>query len=154
MTDQTLCCPECGAAEHNVKDSRGRAAHGVSMIRRRRECCDCGHRFTTLEITEKALEEMMVNSGLTGALREIEAAVAEVAEARGVRLRGSVFDKTYAERSTYSARQKSEVLRLVSEGLTFAEAATRTGVLKSAVADWVAQAGGATALRNAAEAAE
>lgn len=40
-------CPSCGFAESKVVDSRS-AEEGCS-IRRRRECLDCGHRFTTYE---------------------------------------------------------------------------------------------------------
>ena len=40
-------CPYCGNADTQVKDSR--PADDNSTIRRRRECTDCGGRFTTFE---------------------------------------------------------------------------------------------------------
>ena len=43
-------CPFCGDQESKVIDSR-RSEDGLS-IRRRRECCRCGHRFNTYEIVE------------------------------------------------------------------------------------------------------
>ena len=43
-------CPYCGDQESKVIDSR-HSEDGLS-IRRRRECCRCGHRFTTYESVE------------------------------------------------------------------------------------------------------
>ena len=43
-------CPVCGFPESKVIDSR-HSEDGLS-IRRRRECCRCGHRFTTYESVE------------------------------------------------------------------------------------------------------
>ncbi len=40
-------CPFCNSAETKVIDSR--AAQRNNAIRRRRECLDCSHRFTTYE---------------------------------------------------------------------------------------------------------
>lgn len=40
-------CPSCGYPESKVVDSR--AADEGSSIRRRRECLECGNRFTTYE---------------------------------------------------------------------------------------------------------
>lgn len=44
-------CPVCNYAESKVIDSR--AAEDNSTIRRRRECHQCGARFTTFEMIEK-----------------------------------------------------------------------------------------------------
>ncbi len=44
-------CPYCRAAESRVLDSR--AAEEGSAIRRRRECVQCGRRFTTYERVEE-----------------------------------------------------------------------------------------------------
>ncbi len=41
-----MLCPFCRAGETKVIDSRGSQDH---VIRRRRECLDCGRRFTTYE---------------------------------------------------------------------------------------------------------
>jgi transcriptional repressor NrdR len=46
-------CPFCDAEETRVVDSR--PADGGSAIRRRRECAECGNRFTTYERREAAL---------------------------------------------------------------------------------------------------
>lgn len=40
-----MTCPVCGG-ETKITDSRGE----VDAVRRRRECCECGHRFSTLEL--------------------------------------------------------------------------------------------------------
>ncbi|MFC1544405.1 transcriptional regulator NrdR [Gemmatimonadota bacterium] len=43
-------CPHCGAADDRVVDSR--SSQGGAAIRRRRECLECGERFTTYEYVE------------------------------------------------------------------------------------------------------
>lgn len=43
-------CPYCGTVEDKVIDSR--SARDNEVIRRRRECLNCGHRFTTYEYIE------------------------------------------------------------------------------------------------------
>lgn len=40
-------CPSCGHSESKVVDSR--PSEDGATIRRRRECLECGHRFTTYE---------------------------------------------------------------------------------------------------------
>lgn len=42
-------CPECNGEESKVIDSRP----SDNKVRRRRECIQCGHRFTTYEIIEE-----------------------------------------------------------------------------------------------------
>jgi len=49
-------CPKCGCQEDKVVDSR--ASREGATIRRRRECAQCGHRFTTYEEVER--EGLMV----------------------------------------------------------------------------------------------
>ncbi|HNX90349.1 MAG TPA: transcriptional regulator NrdR [Candidatus Omnitrophota bacterium] len=49
-------CPYCGKTEDKVIDSR-MSSEGIN-IRRRRECLDCGKRFTTYEYIEE--EPLMV----------------------------------------------------------------------------------------------
>ncbi len=44
-------CPFCGYKEDKVVDSRATAAD--SAVRRRRECLECGRRFTTYEYIEE-----------------------------------------------------------------------------------------------------
>jgi transcriptional repressor NrdR len=48
-----MLCPICGAPSTRVIDSR--PAEAGQAIRRRRECEDCGHRFTTYERLEPQL---------------------------------------------------------------------------------------------------
>src|ERR1700721_3240672 len=43
-------CPKCGCQDDKVIDSR--ASREGSTIRRRRECLQCSHRFTTYEEVE------------------------------------------------------------------------------------------------------
>ena len=43
-------CPKCGGQEDKVIDSR--SSREGATIRRRRECADCGYRFTTYEEVE------------------------------------------------------------------------------------------------------
>lgn len=45
-------CPYCGSAANKVTDKR--EGSGGASIRRRRECLDCGKRFTTFERVETA----------------------------------------------------------------------------------------------------
>lgn len=47
--DVNMKCPECGCEESKVIDSRPTE----NKVRRRRECIDCGYRFTTYEIIEE-----------------------------------------------------------------------------------------------------
>ena len=50
-------CPYCGDDGHRVIDSR--VAKGASEIRRRRECEECGRRFTTRERVEETLPKVI-----------------------------------------------------------------------------------------------
>ena len=60
-------CPFCGNTESQVKDSR--TSEDCSSIRRRRECPECGSRFTTFErvqlreliVVKKSGEKVMFN---------------------------------------------------------------------------------------------
>ena len=54
-------CPNCGAADTAVVDSR-EADDGVA-IRRRRQCGSCGHRFTTFERAESARIQVVKRDG-------------------------------------------------------------------------------------------
>src|SRR3974390_1534859 len=45
-------CPKCGRQDDKVIDSR--SSREGATIRRRRQCLDCGHRFTTYEEVERA----------------------------------------------------------------------------------------------------
>jgi transcriptional repressor NrdR len=54
-------CPKCGHIEDRVIDSRG--ARNGSVIRRRRMCLKCGHRFTTYEEVVKARLRVIKRDG-------------------------------------------------------------------------------------------
>ena len=54
-------CPKCGHLRDKVVDSR--LAREGSVIRRRRICLQCGHRFTTYEETIKANLRVMKRDG-------------------------------------------------------------------------------------------
>jgi transcriptional repressor NrdR len=54
-------CPKCGHLEDRVIDSR--AARNGCVIRRRRMCLKCGHRFTTYEEIVKARLRVIKRDG-------------------------------------------------------------------------------------------
>jgi transcriptional repressor NrdR len=73
-------CPFCGSMETKVIDSR--LAGEGSQVRRRRECLDCGDRFTTYETAELVMPRIIKSDGsrepfnqdklLTGILTALE----------------------------------------------------------------------------------
>lgn len=54
-------CPHCGSLEDKVVNSR--LAPGGETVRRRRECLDCGQRFTTMEQMEGVLLKVIKRDG-------------------------------------------------------------------------------------------
>jgi len=54
-------CPKCGNIEDRVIDSR--ASKEGASIRRRRECTQCLHRFTTYEEIERAVMRVIKRDG-------------------------------------------------------------------------------------------
>ena len=56
-------CPKCSKSENKVVDSR--IVRDDTAIRRRRECIECSHRFTTYEYIEKAEVLVEKNNGTT-----------------------------------------------------------------------------------------
>lgn len=54
-------CPKCGHLNDKVMDSR--AAREGAVIRRRRACLQCGHRFTTYEEIVKASLSVIKRDG-------------------------------------------------------------------------------------------
>ncbi len=54
-------CPFCANAENKVIDSR--LSRDSNAIRRRRECLDCGRRFTTYEFVEEVLPTVVKKDG-------------------------------------------------------------------------------------------
>ena len=73
-------CPFCGSMDTKVIDSR-LASEGM-QVRRRRECIDCGDRFTTYESAELVMPRIVKSDGtrepfndeklLNGVLRALE----------------------------------------------------------------------------------
>lgn len=62
-----LSCPECGKFRVAVTDSR--ATLSQTMIRRRRCCHDCWHRWTTYEISGDLIDDIL---NLTTTLDDLE----------------------------------------------------------------------------------
>lgn len=54
-------CPYCNAVDTKVIDSR-LAAEG-SQVRRRRQCTECGERFTTFEVIEVVMPRIIKSNG-------------------------------------------------------------------------------------------
>lgn len=54
-------CPFCNAPETKVVDSR--LANDGAQVRRRRECLQCGERFTTYETAELSLPRVVKSDG-------------------------------------------------------------------------------------------
>jgi len=55
-----MICPSCGSAARTLET---RAVEGGSAVRRRRECRDCGERFTTFERSAPAALTVIKRSG-------------------------------------------------------------------------------------------
>lgn len=56
-----MLCPSCKDSQNKVIDSR--LTEGGMAIRRRRECLQCGRRFTTKERVEQELRLMVIKRG-------------------------------------------------------------------------------------------
>jgi len=54
-------CPECDGTENRVVDTR--TSRGGRAVRRRRECLDCGGRFTTYEYVEARPIQILKQDG-------------------------------------------------------------------------------------------
>ncbi|MCX2818098.1 transcriptional regulator NrdR [Haladaptatus sp. F3-133] len=87
-----LNCPNCDTDSTGVVDSR--PTNGGEAVRRRRECADCGTRFTTYERTEWEGVQVRKRHGeiepfdreklLGGVLRAVEKRPVSEDEARGI----------------------------------------------------------------------
>jgi transcriptional regulator NrdR family protein len=62
-----MLCPKCGALENRVIDSRDKRI----FVRRRRECRQCGERFSTVEIRQSEYESLQRKSKLLTLRRRI-----------------------------------------------------------------------------------
>jgi len=56
-----MYCPFCGKQETKVIDSR--LASEGTQVRRRRECLDCGERFTTFESAQLVMPRIIKSNG-------------------------------------------------------------------------------------------
>jgi transcriptional repressor NrdR len=56
-----MYCPFCGKQDTKVIDSR--LASEGAQVRRRRECLDCGERFTTFEFAELVMPRIIKSNG-------------------------------------------------------------------------------------------
>ena len=54
-------CPQCDGAENRVVDTR--TSRGGRAVRRRRECLECGERFTTYEYVEVRTIQVLKRDG-------------------------------------------------------------------------------------------
>lgn len=54
-------CPRCGSMDDRVIDSR--TVKEGDATRRRRECAECGNRFTTYEFVERSFPVVVKNDG-------------------------------------------------------------------------------------------
>ena len=54
-------CPECDSSENRVVDTR--TSRGGQAVRRRRECTECGSRFTTYEYVEERPVQVLKRGG-------------------------------------------------------------------------------------------
>jgi transcriptional repressor NrdR len=54
-------CPQCDAPDNRVVDTR--ASRGGRALRRRRECLECAHRFTTYEFIEERPVQVLKQDG-------------------------------------------------------------------------------------------
>jgi transcriptional repressor NrdR len=61
-------CPFCVAVETRVVDSR--LSHDGKKVRRRRECIECGARFTTYEVAELVMPRVVKRDGRREAFNE------------------------------------------------------------------------------------
>ncbi|MCL1623983.1 transcriptional regulator NrdR [Moraxella sp. Tifton1] len=56
-----MYCPYCSAIDTKVIDSRLAAAG--AQVRRRRQCTECGERFTTFEVVEVVMPRIIKSNG-------------------------------------------------------------------------------------------
>ena len=50
-----MTCPQCGAETHIINSRKT-----CDSVRRRRECCECGYRFTTIEIEQDLFNKLTI----------------------------------------------------------------------------------------------
>ena len=137
-------CPVCGFEDCKVLDSR--PVNGGESIRRKRECIQCGKRFTTYETIEKPtvlvikkdqsrelFDEHKVRSGILAACHkrpvsaaDIDALVAKVSQAVYNSMQEEVTTRKIGEMIMEELRQLDEVayIRFASVYRQFADLST------------------------------
>ena len=114
-------CPACGFADSKVIDSR--SAEDGTIIRRRRECINCGKRFTTYETVENTPIFVIKTSGVRQAFdpNKLRNGIIKACEKRPVsataidKLVGDIQKKIYNSMAQeVTSKQLGE---LVCEGL-------------------------------------
>lgn len=88
-------CPQCASMEDRVVDSR--AAEDGAAIRRRRECLDCGRRFTTYERLEEVPFVVVKRSGQREVFERAKVAAGVAAAAKNRPVSQAQMDSLAAE---------------------------------------------------------
>jgi transcriptional repressor NrdR len=88
-------CPACSSVEDKVVDSR--TADDGAAIRRRRECLDCGRRFTTFERVEEAPVVVVKRSGVREPFARAKVAAGVRAAAKNRPITAEAIDALVAE---------------------------------------------------------
>jgi transcriptional repressor NrdR len=114
-------CPACSAVDDKVVDSR--ASDDGSSIRRRRECLECGRRFTTYERIDEAPLVVAKRSGEREPFDRLKVVAGIQAAAKGRPVDDARFEQLASEveehlRLAGGGEVSSETVgRLVLEGL-------------------------------------
>jgi transcriptional repressor NrdR len=106
-------CPKCAHVDDKVIDSR--AANSGAVIRRRRMCLGCGHRFTTYEEVVKTKLRVIKRDGRHEDFdrRKLVAGIERACEKRPISadaIEGMVDSLTEALESEYEREVPSEVV--------------------------------------------
>jgi transcriptional repressor NrdR len=101
-----MLCPYCAHVESKVVNSR-QSPKGES-IRRRRECLQCGHRFTTFEVVEKTPIVVIKRDGKREAFdqQKIVQGVLRAVEKRPVTLDEVERVVQFVEKTLYNQMEK------------------------------------------------
>jgi transcriptional regulator NrdR family protein len=63
-------CPQCGETVAVIDSRSKKTEHKTSMVYRRRACENCGKRFSTYEMTEDMLRNLLSHSAQLELLRD------------------------------------------------------------------------------------
>ena len=107
-------CPKCGATKSSVVDSR--QAEEGNTIRRRRECDECQHRFTTYERVEERTLVVVKKTVRESSFREIKSLMGLSAQPRNVLfqvMKSAWWSIASSKNSVVAVRMRSKVNILV-----------------------------------------